>query len=162
MQDRSQNRVQIRATAFPIWAAISLFWLIAIGGLAASGYMEARFVDAVKLEQQAKDIRAAGLDPATVAWGGPVQVGDFTVAPVQLEAPQFWSQHRGDYARLAVSLPLALLLLIEMTAAAVAQRRKRARKPAAVLAAKSLAIPTRAASFAPCMAVSSAAPPSSR
>jgi hypothetical protein len=104
----------VHRTGLQIWAIISFLWLMAVGILASSAYSEAKVIDQVKLQQQAKDIRAAGGDPATVQWGGPVQIGGFIVPPTQLESPLFWQHHGVSYAALGVSLPWGSMIVLEI------------------------------------------------
>lgn len=110
------------------WAVTSIAWFGCAGVLAGSGYMEAQMRDAVRLEQQAKDIRAAGYDPSSVTLGGAIQLGAFTVPPVELDAPGFWQRETSYYAGLGASFPVGSLLVIEGLAglAAGARRRRRA------------------------------------
>jgi hypothetical protein len=119
--------MKLRPMAMQIWVAMSVVWLAASGLLTGSAYLEVQFRDAVRLEQHAKDLRAAGIDPASVDWTLPMVVNGYAVPPVRQDAPLFWKAEGSHYALLAASLPVTLLFVIQTLFAALPRRRRRAR-----------------------------------
>lgn len=108
--------MRFRRVGLQLWAIMAILWIGAVGVMAGSTYAETSFSDQVKLQQQAKDIRAAGGDPALYQWGGPIQIGQFTVPPVQMETPYFWQIHGKTYTVMGLSFPMTSLIVLEAIA----------------------------------------------
>ncbi len=110
---RSRSFWTWQITSMEIWATICACWLLCCAMLAGSHYLELQLGDAVGLQQHARDLVSAGLDPLSASAGGAVTIGAFTVPPARILAPFFWVGYGSYYTHLTLSLPLALFLALQ-------------------------------------------------